>query len=586
MTLLPFNADPLSPAGLPGLDPARATIVVVDDDATTLELVAGQLSGMGLQNVTCCQDSSQALELLDHLRPDVVLLDIFMPAIDGFTILQRLRATATHALLPVIILTAADDMATKVRALELGATDFLVKPVHYVELVPRIRNALYVKAYYDHLKQKAEELTRQVERQTASLKRSHDALEKANEVLRHSCEAAEAAGRAKSEFLARVSHELRTPLTSIIGFSEELISRTNSGCATTEHVEMLSTILRSARHLLEVVNDVLDVARIERNQLAIEARPCDPAETVREVAEVLAASARDKGLRFEVVLPAGSPRQIMTDPRRLRQILLNLVENAIKFTAEGFVRVAMRWHAPPDQLASLQIEVRDSGIGIDRAKHIDIFKPFVQACGTSAQYGGTGLGLTICRYLAEELGGRIDVESELGQGASFLVSLAANFLTLPAALPSTARGVDTPQPLAGIRLLLAEDDPDSQRLIRLVLQKAGASVVAVDDGQAALVAALAAVENGEPFALVVTDIQMPVLNGYELVARLRDANFAAPIMALTANAMVGEMEKCLAAGCDGYLTKPIDRVRLIAEVARLALSWSGAACTAPASVSL
>lgn len=550
-----------------------ARILVVDDEPTTLELVYAQLTDIGYRNVTLCQDPRDAIGLVERQRPHVLLLDIVMPGISGFDILRSVRRSSTQSMLPVIILTVADDFATKVQALELGATDFLGKPVNFVELAPRIRNAILVKSYHDQLQEHAERLRRQVEVQTADLKRSHAALEQANLILQRSCEAADAATRAKSEFLAKVSHELRTPLTSIIGFSEELLIQVGGGSTTPLEVEMLETILRNARHLLSVVNDVLDMTRIEKGRLAIERTPCNPAELLAEVTRLMEPQAKAKGLPLRSESRGPIPRAILTDPTRLRQILINIVNNAIKFTETGSVSILMQMLGDP-RAALLQFEVVDTGIGIECAEQGEIFKPFVQSAKTrSCVYGGAGLGLTICKYLAEELGGTIGLESQPGRGSTFRVVVAAE--TAPSleltneadslhggAVAAREAGPNSPR-----RILLAEDCVDNQRLIRVILEKSGSEVTVVDNGQKALQTALEAWHAERPFDVVLTDIQMPLLNGYELTERLRASGYDGRIVALTAHAMAGERERCLAAGCDSYLTKPIDRAELLAEVA-------------------
>jgi signal transduction histidine kinase len=503
-----------------------------------------------------------------------------MPEASGLEILSKVRRSEQFVHLPVIILTVLDNVQTKIKALELGATDFLNKPVDFVELAPRIRNALVFKAYHDQLKQRSEELQRQVELKTARLKESHAALLRANLVLRRSCEAAESAARAKNEFLANVSHELRTPLTAIIGFTETLLADDQDAALPPPSVEMLEIVLRNSKHLLQVVNDVLDIARVERGQLPIERVECAPEAILAEVARLLRPAAGAKGIDLVVETAQPLPQTILSDPMRLRQILINLIGNAVKFTEQGSVRVVTQLLEGDGFEPMLQVEVIDTGIGIDREQLTEIFKPFTQVRTPQGdKFSGTGLGLTICKYLARELGGQIQVESEPAMGSTFRVTIAAGprhprqpetedgAATARQEAPAQARpSAALPLRLSG-RILVAEDAPDNQRLIRLVLEKAGAEVTTASDGRAALEAAVNAWRRGAPFDVILTDIQMPVLDGYELVERLRGRDYRRPIVALTANATAEERRQCLAAGCDAYLSKPIDRGRLLSLLA-------------------
>lgn len=558
-----------------------ATVMIVDDDPVTTELVQGQLSTLGFQNLLVSTDPRQTFDFLTDHRPDLLLLDIVMPGIDGLEILARLRATGQWTHLPVIILTAVDDLDTRIRALELGATDFLNKPVNFVELACRIRNALLAGTYQAALKHQAEELQRQVALQTASLKESYAALERANVLLQQSCDAAQASTRAKNRFLANVSHEIRTPLTAIIGFTEELLDNAEFPPAA---AEMLQTIRRNGEHLLEIVNDVLDMAKIEKGSISIDRVPCSPMATLADVVRWIEPRAAAKGLELLVERDGPVPEIISTDPVRLKQILANLLGNAVKFTRQGSVRVVVRLLEPacgasrneasPSPL--LEFEVIDTGVGIESDQFEEIFKPFSQGrSSAAADSGGTGLGLTISKHLAEELGGRIQVESRPGMGSTFRVTIATGPLdrVQPAADPFVGPHVppaetEPPYNLSGCRVLLAEDSADNQRLIRLILEKAGASVIVAGDGEAAYTIALEHWRRGEAFDVVLTDIQMPRLTGYELAGKLRAQGYTGRILALTANAMTGEREKCVAAGCDDYLSKPINRRALLAALCR------------------
>jgi signal transduction histidine kinase/CheY-like chemotaxis protein len=379
------------------------------------------------------------------------------------------------------------------------------------------------------------------------------------------------AARAKSEFLANMSHEIRTPMTAILGFADALHDDLGEQGASPEAHRALATIRRNSEHLLAVLNDILDLSKIEAGKLELEEIPCSPAELVLDAVGLLRARATEKRLELTVDLAENMPAAIATDPTRVRQILLNLIGNAIKFTEAGSVRVHARIeYALGDRAGWLVIEVADTGIGISPEQRARLFSPFTQAdTSTSRRFGGTGLGLAICSRVVELLGGSIEVESEPGRGSTFRVALPATPIAIsPRA--RVARPESTERASRGLvgHVLLAEDGPDNQVLFRRVLERAGLRVELVADGRSACAAALSAWRDGEPFDVILMDMQMPELDGYSATAELRRAGYPGAIVALTAHAMSGDRERCLAAGCDGYLTKPIQRDLLLDTVAR------------------
>jgi signal transduction histidine kinase len=399
--------------------------------------------------------------------------------------------------------------------------------------------------------------------------------------------AAEAATKAKSDFLANMSHEIRTPMIAILGYGKLLGDPSLEQDQLEEYVE---TIRSSGHHLLAVIDDILDLSRIESGRLALTSEPCGPTALVHEVGKLVSEHLNQKGLTFEVDCVGDVPHWVATDSVRLRQILLNLVGNAIKFTERGGVHMSVAAQAASDGGWRLSFAVRDTGIGMSDEQQARLFQPFSQGDSSmTRRYGGNGLGLYLSRNLARMLGGDIAVESELGQGSTFTLTIAAARSEAPspaqaasarpaalpqqpgAPLPATTapgataallRGSDE-KPLSGLRVLLAEDVPMTQRLYSVYLKKAGAAVAVVDDGEKARDQGLAAQRDGQPFDVVLMDMQMPVLDGYEAVGQLRSAGYEGPIVALTAHAMSGDRERCLAAGCDDYATKPIEYEALV-----------------------
>ena len=384
-------------------------------------------------------------------------------------------------------------------------------------------------------------------------------------------EAAEAMDRSKSEFLANMSHEIRTPLNAILGFSDFL--RQDGEIDEEERRDCLTSIYTSGRHLLALVNDILDLSKIEAGQLEVEYLACAPHELVSEVAAVMRPQAQQKTLSLEVDFDGPLPERIVTDPTRLRQVLVNLVSNAVKFTNEGRVELHLRLQADNDKPVLL-IEVEDTGIGIPPDRLEDIFNPFAQAdTSITREYGGTGLGLAISRRIAESLGGTLEVTSEVGKGTVFTLRLDPGDLTDTKLVsgtepPAADRDKQAHEPpasreLSG-RVLVVDDSNTNRMLISLILKRAGLQVATVVDGKAAV-----EMVADESFDLILMDMQMPMMDGYTATRTMRAGGVTAPIVALTANAMKGEQEKCKAAGCSGYISKPIDVNRLIDALAAL-----------------
>lgn len=401
---------------------------------------------------------------------------------------------------------------------------------------------------------------------------------RAERALSEAKQAAEAASQAKSEFLANISHELRTPLTAILGYIDLIAGECPRRCETAEQMDV---IRRNADYLLCMINDILDLSKIEAGKLQTEQRSFSLVELIADVAALARVQAAPKKLPVLVQYETPIPEAICSDPVRLRQILINLLGNAVKFTEIGEVRLAIRFEPAENGAGHLQIDVIDTGIGMTEQQMAKLFEPFTQAdMSTSRKFGGTGLGLAISQRLARMLGGEILVQSKPGKGSTFGLRLAIRLpegtrLIQPDAQAAQSERQDAskqplPLPTLHARVLLAEDSLDNQRLIALILRKAGAEVVLADNGEAAIDLALAACREGRPFDVILMDMQMPVIDGYEATRRLRTAGYRGPIVALTAHALVEDRQRCLEAGCDDYATKPIQRDTFLALVARYA----------------
>ncbi len=388
-----------------------------------------------------------------------------------------------------------------------------------------------------------------------------------------------AAAKSKSVFLANMSHEIRTPMTAILGFTDLMLDPQQSSA---DRINSIQTIRRNGEHLLTIINDILDLSKIEAGKMDIESIPCSPCEILADVACLMRDRAMQKNLALEIEYGSAIPEKIHSDPTRLRQILLNLVSNAIKFTKTGGIRIVTRLIDPPDvNSPRMRFEVIDTGIGLTPQQQGKLFKAFAQAdTSTTRHFGGTGLGLTISLKLAKMLGGDITVSSTYGQGTSFTVTVQAGKLagiamienpreamTEPAP-PVLTGGHKKPKQLEGIRILLAEDGVDNQRLISFVLRKEGATIELADNGQIAYDGAMQAVQGGQPFDVILMDMQMPQLDGYGATNLLRSQGYKGPIIALTAHAMSSDRDKCLNAGCDDFATKPINKAKLIEVILR------------------
>ena len=535
---------------------AKRDILYVDDEPDNGIVFEAEFGGEF--NVWCAESAQQAMQLLARHEFPVVVSDHRMPRMTGAELFHLMRSQYPRT--KQIMLSGYSDCPEVTEAINRGQIHWFAKPWCRNSLYPVLLAAIEA---HDLLVMHDE------------VKLHADALRRAEQVMQQATAAANAANRSKSEFLTNMSHEIRTPLTAIMGFADILLGEVGQ----LERCEAARTIKRNGEYLLEIVNEILDLSRIEAGKLPARFQRVSPGQLLVDVVRLMEVRSAAKGLPLLLEMATPLPATIDTDPVRLRQILINLVGNAIKFTDTGSVRVVARL-VEHQTASALQIDVIDTGIGLSNDELPQLFRPFNQVdTSHTRRYGGTGLGLVISQRLAEILGGSIQVESVPGQGSTFSLSIAVGELDGVELMTSIAAdgvevaepvkaGPEAPAPLRDARLLLAEDGPDNQRIVSAILQRAGAHVALVENGQLACELILGEQSAGNPFDVVLMDMQMPVLDGYSATVRLRDAGYRGPIVALTAHAMTGDRERYLEAGCDDFLTKPIDRARLVDTVAR------------------
>jgi signal transduction histidine kinase/HPt (histidine-containing phosphotransfer) domain-containing protein len=561
-------------------------LLIVEDSEDDAILLLAHLSRAGWHVTHRRVQTAQALkEAMEGQNWDIVVADHSMPQFTGFDALGIVRQIKSD--LPFILVSGAVGEETAVAAMKAGANDYLFKG-NLARLVPAVERELSEAAKRRASRQAQRELQKAksdlamaegLAAANAALKweitqrqEAQRALQELNNTLeRRVAErtvVAESASRAKSDFLANMSHEIRTPLTAIVGFAEMLL---RPNLPSDERTECAKTIRRNSKHLLDLINDILDLSKIEAGKMTVERTKCDFPGLIGDVASIMRPRAMEKALEFAVAFEGPIPRQIETDPLRLRQILMNLLGNAIKFTSAGKITLRIQLFRSSKGHV-LSAEVTDTGIGMNQEQLQSLFERFSQA-DTSAQrkFGGTGLGLAISRKLARLLGGDITAVSQAGSGSTFTLKVDCGKIAKTDLIPriseadlhSSADATPTGDILVRGKILLVEDGRDNQRLLTSHLQTAGAQVVVAENGRKAL-----EIASTQRFDLVLMDMQMPEMDGYTATAELRRRGFRVPIVALTAHAMSEDRAKCIESGCTDYLTKPIGWETLIKTVAK------------------
>ena len=520
----------------------NSDILVVDDSTVVLAVVKNILDSR--YRVRTAQSARDAYSLLDEKKPDLILLDLEMPEVDGFTFLATIINNPEWKDIPVIFLTGIDDRKKEETALEMGAVEYILKPIAEGVLLKRVHFHLELRQF----QKKMEELV---------ASRTHELI-RTQEELRKAAETAKDALKIKSTFLANMSHEIRTPMNSIMGFSELALDSEISP-------EVRSFILKikdSTILLLRVVNDILDISKIEAGKMEMECISFCPGNVMSNCQTMMSQTIHENELDFIVEIDEALKKmQLMGDPVRLYQAVLNLLANAAKFTKSGSISLKASLTGMDENIASIRFEVKDTGIGMTEEQKKRIFEPFSQLdSATTRKQDGTGLGLPITKSIVELMGGTLTAESAPGDGSKFTIDIKLP-VTESVSLFDDVFGDSVPdhieKPTFKGEVLVCEDNRLNQHVIREHLLRVGLDCEIAENGLEGLTIVINRIKNNKkPFDLILMDMQMPVMDGFDATARINALGTGTPIIALTANVMTTDLEKYRRNGLMDTLGKP------------------------------
>ncbi len=520
-------------------------VLVVDDIAQNITSLVQAIANDDISFVPA-YSGGEALKIIANEDGfDLALIDVQMPEIDGFELAQLMRGVEKTKDIPIIFITAqTSSQYVEFQGYNIGAIDFIFKPVN----VRMLRSKINV---FQRLKEKRLILNQKIKE-----------LEFAKKRLEVTERQAVEADLMKSAFLAHMSHEIRTPITALIGFAELLQPLCGKIPEASNYVDV---ILRNGKHLLELVNGILDLSKVEAGQLEIESKSVDLNAAIRETIRLLEPLASKNHVELSTEEKPNQQAWCIADPLRLNQILTNIVGNAIKFSPNGRVKIEVSNHGKTITNSHLRVTVTDTGIGVSTHDQQKLFKPFSQVNPISDGITlGTGLGLTLSKKLANLMNGDVYLEhSEPNKGSTFVIELDSDDQQQASKhdeMASTPQGKNE-TPLSGLHILLADDSPDNRTLLEAFLEVFGATSKSTENGEEA-VDALAK----DNFNLVLMDFKMPILDGLSATKKLRENGATIPIILLTANAMKGEREAALKAGANDYISKPINWDELVSKV--------------------
>ncbi|MCD4773660.1 MAG: response regulator [Bacteroidales bacterium] len=521
----------------------KFNILIVDDREENLLTLESILDNPELKIIKALS-GNEALGLLLEYEISMILLDVQMPEMDGFETAEIIRSNERTKHIPIIFVTAISKQREFIfKGYKTGAVDYLYKPLDLEILQSKI------KAYISFFKQKFE-----VEQTKIKLEKTITELNKAKQI-------SEEATLAKSSFLANMSHEIRTPLNGIIGMADlALMDKDN----TEGQTERLNDIKQSGESLLDIINEILDISKIEADKLVLEEVEFSISKLLNKIEKLLSVKTLQKELDFQINISSDLPDILLGDPLRIRQILINLAGNAIKFTNKGSVTINVKLLEKKNDNLKIEFSVEDTGIGISKEKIDSLFDSYSQAeKSTSRTHGGTGLGLMISKKLVEMMNGKVEVESEESKGSKFYFIIELKQGKTPKTTDKTSikKTEKNKIPSKQLSILVAEDQLINRKIIFQLLKIAGHNVTIAENGKIALEKA-----KSEKFDIIFMDIQMPEMDGLEATKMIRKYekknNNHTPIAAMTAHAMKGDKEICLAAGMNYYLTKPINQAEL------------------------
>ncbi|MDM8564931.1 response regulator [Candidatus Halobeggiatoa sp. HSG11] len=549
-------------------------ILIVDDQASNLSVLHNCLQDANFE-VLVAEDEATALEQVNYTMPDLILLDVLMPGIGGFETCRRLKQNEATQDIPIIFISAKTDSVNKIKGLEIGAVDYISKPFQADEVVARVNKHLTINNLQKQLEAKNQELLQAKEKAEATnqtlrlakneLQQYQEHLEKLVEErtveLVQAKEEAESANRLKNEFLANTGHEIRTPLNLIIGSSYLL----DQQLTDKEHKNYLCSIQTASEKLLTLINNILDLSKIEVERLKLHYKSVNLRFFFIELQQFLKFDITKKNIDFIVEIPEKLPLALVLDKSRLKQVLSNLVNNAIKFTKSGYIKLCAKTVRINNKQVDLIIAVEDSGIGIPIDQQSVIFESFRQLDGRSTRrYGGTGLGLTITKHLVEIMNGHITVTSFPGKGSRFEITLRKVEITTAESIVKSDNILEFNDiTFTKVEILVIDDNKYNHELIEEYLSQVNLKGIYAENSRLGLMFA----EKYKP-ALILVDLKMPKMDGYEVIRYLKDNPDIVdiPVIALTDNITTIVKTKIKQYGFDDYVTKPINILELFEKL--------------------